>query len=181
MCVLDSLPDTGPADTGPTDSGPLDTGLPDTGSSAEECNGVDDDDDLQIDEGDSCPCPVSAFDGRVYLFCRMERDWDAARDLCRSVGYDLATIVDSEENDFILSQTSGAASDEEEWWIGLNDAASEGTFVWADGDSSTYRNWDSAEPDGGSSVACVDTNANDGTWGDSICSRDQFFVCRAGR
>ena len=31
-------------------------------------------------------------------------------------------------------------------WIGLNDLDNEGTFVWADGTNSSYRNWEAGQP-----------------------------------
>lgn len=62
----------------------------------------------------------------------------------------LATVTSSSEEDFILQsfgsvplQTGGGV------WIGLSDAAQEGTFVWVTGEALSYTNWQSGEPNGG--------------------------------
>ena len=68
-----------------------------------------------------------------------------------------------------------------EWWIGLNDHDSEGTFVWEDGTTVSYTNWHSGEPnDYGSGEDCGQLNFwGDGTWNDQSCSETLYFICES--
>ncbi|KAI6647376.1 hypothetical protein LOD99_12372 [Oopsacas minuta] len=91
-------------------------------------------------------------------------NWVDSRQQCLSSGYDLATISSSEENALWLSLVTGTT----DCWIGLNDIDNEGTFVWVDGSDSTYRNFDTNEPNGGSSESCVHTRSS-GRWNDHQC------------
>ena len=55
-------------------------------------------------------------------------------------------------------------------WIGLNDIDNENTFVWADGSSSTYRKWNSGEPnDSGGNEDCVHIFGTE-YWNDIPCT-----------
>ena len=91
--------------------------------------------------------------------------WSDARQECISRGYDLATITTLEENSLLFSLTSGSSC-----WIGINDIDNEGTFVWADGSESTYRQWDSGEPsDAGGNEDCGETVLGE-SWNDQPCA-----------
>ncbi len=65
---------------------------------------------------------------------------DVAHAKAQELGGYLATVNDAAENKF-LYQTFG-----DNVWIGFNDAAREGSFVWADGSTSNYTNWNGNEP-----------------------------------
>ena len=65
--------------------------------------------------------------------------WDSARQAAIALGGDLVTINDSAEQQWIYQNIiSGTYRN---YWIGLNDALTEGTLEWSSGDSSTYTNW----------------------------------------
>ncbi|HLP84817.1 MAG TPA: C-type lectin domain-containing protein [Phycisphaerales bacterium] len=65
-------------------------------------------------------------------------NWSQMRAFAQSMGGDLATVNDASEQSFIMASVINA---NEKVFIGLNDAAVEGAFVWADGSTSTYRNF----------------------------------------
>lgn len=76
-----------------------------------------------------------------YLLSR--QPWTSAEVEAVSLGGHLATINDLAENEWVAAQFRqpfGAM------WIGLNDAAVEGTYVWVSGDPSPYRNWYGGTP-----------------------------------
>ena len=49
------------------------------------------------------------------------------------------------------------------------------TAYWLDGNSSTYRDWYTGEPDGNS--GCF-TSTNAYVWGDLSCTSKQYYVCK---
>ena len=74
----------------------------------------------------------------------------------------LVTIASAAENAFLV--TNGLASPNP--WIGFNDFAVEGTFVWVTGEPVTYTNWGTGEPnDAGSSEDGVQIGST-GLWND---------------
>ena len=51
------------------------------------------------------------------------------------------TIDDASEQEFLQATFS-----DEAYWIGLSDAAEEGTFVWSSGETVNYTNWGTSYP-----------------------------------
>ena len=146
----------------------------------EVCDGLDNDCTGQGDDFGVCPCDVNYTfaDGRPYMFCTNEEPWADARDFCASYGYHLLTVNDALENIWAdgVSDTYSNAK----WWIGLNDIAVEGTFVWDDGTPLGYTNWHPGEPNNLGSLGedCTQFNRwGDQTWNDEPCSRSFKFIC----
>ncbi len=68
-------------------------------------------------------------------------------------------------------------------WIGANDQANEGTFVWADGPeagqnvSGIYTNWAAGEPNNSGGVEdCVVINLNSGQWSDNVAGNERWSL-----
>ena len=51
-------------------------------------------------------------------------------------------------------------------WIRLNDATLEGTYIWASGSTSSYRNWLTGNPNNTGNQDYVAFNVNTGVWDD---------------
>ena len=84
------------------------------------------------------------------------------------LGGHLVAINDAEENSWIRCNVATADGiNGEDAWIGLNDAASEGTFVWSNGDKATYTNWGGGEPNDAGGVEDVAQLRTDGRWNDN--------------
>lgn len=67
-------------------------------------------------------------------------------------------------------------------WIGLNDIDNEGTFVWADGNNSTYRDWYPGRPnDVDIDQDCGHTTSSP-YWYDNVCTyvADCYFCSGSG-
>ena len=62
-------------------------------------------------------------------------------------GWYLATITSSEEKDYLVGVISGLNEKNlNGYWLGGNDVASEGTFVWENGEDFSYSNWGAYQP-----------------------------------
>lgn len=90
---------------------------------------------------------INPDNGHIY-FLTEALSWTEAQAEAKAVDGNLVTINDLEENDWLWG-TFGTA---EPFWIGLNDAAVEGSFEWVSGqdpDIDFYEYWSSTQPDSG--------------------------------
>ena len=72
--------------------------------------------------------------------------WNDAEQFALTFGGHLATVRNQAENDWIFSTFANYGETQRFLWIGLNDAATEGTYVWASGETPGYVNWGIGEP-----------------------------------
>ena len=70
--------------------------------------------------------------------------WHDAKAYCESLGGYLATITSQEENDFIYSNL--ANNSPQVSWLGATDEEEEGVWKWVTGETWSYTNWYSGEP-----------------------------------
>jgi hypothetical protein len=78
-------------------------------------------------------------------------EWEYANATAMAWGGYLTTINDAYENGWIANYAFVHEEAQVPVWIGLTDAADEGTWVWANGENAAYRNWAHGEPNGGRS------------------------------
>ena len=83
---------------------------------------------------------VSAENGHAYKRIRCE-DWKDAQAQATAEGAYLVTINDETEQKWLQAVFGGEPS-----WIGLNDIAQEGEWIWDNGEPLTYTNWGLQEP-----------------------------------
>ncbi|MEC8253501.1 MAG: kelch repeat-containing protein [Planctomycetota bacterium] len=103
---------------------------------------------------------ISPVNGNRYAVTA-PMTWQQAEQVAVSSGGHLATIRDPAENAWAL-QTFGA-----NLWIGLNDLAVEGAYVWSSGELSPNRNWAPGEPQNDPTQDGVHFwSAYPGQWGD---------------
>ncbi|XP_071801137.1 snaclec macrovipecetin subunit beta-like [Asterias amurensis] len=93
----------------------------------------------------------------------------------------LVSILDQEEQDFVIRLMSKIRP-EEHFWIGLTDAAVEGVFNWTDGSVLEYTNWADKQPDEGWPeedyvVMAIDEKWNDARGADQTKAR-QKIMCK---
>jgi hypothetical protein len=130
---------------------------------------------------DTSSC-VTASDGlHDFWFCSDRVTWTDAQAACASLGAHLADIEDLTENDWIWAQAE-AVDAGTAWWFGLNDSATEGSYEWDGGASSTFTNWRTGEPNdfGGAEDCGRFPDDGAGLWADGGCSNTHAYVCEAG-
>jgi len=114
--------------------------------------------------------------GHDYLFVGDGRTWADAEAYAVSLGGHLVTINDPAEDAWLVS-TFGT-----QYWIGLNDIAVEGVWVWSSGEPVTYTNWFPGEPnnsDGTEDAAKIENRPPFIAWNDltpGAADPDAFVV-----
>jgi hypothetical protein len=113
---------------------------------------------------------VYSGNGHSYYLTSLST-WTDAEAYATSIGGHLVTLRNAQEDSWVYSTFIGVDGSQNLWY-GLNDAKTEGTFVWSSGETSTYRNWGSTEPSntGGSEdyVRCFEPSSpNWGKWNDA--------------
>ena len=101
-------------------------------------------------------------------------DWTDARDRCQSyTGANIASILSQEVQDALSSYITPQWTDD--YFIGLHDRDTEGTFVWQKGEKFDWTNWAKDEPGSWSSTYdCVkvedDAGEDQGKWKVDVCN-----------
>ena len=98
-------------------------------------------------------------------------NWTDSEAEAVTLGGHLATINDAAENAWVFSTFENFGGSARNLFIGLNDAAQEGTFVWVSGAPVVYTNWKAGEPNDSSGTEDYGMIANrfepgspDGKW-----------------
>lgn len=110
-------------------------------------------------------------DCSIYFLNQQSLSGADAQAFAQNLGANLVSIQSQDENDCIVSSlvNLGLNTSGDVIWIGYNDEATEGTFVWYDQSPVTYTNWASGEPNNnGGNEDCVQIYPNGG-WNDLPC------------
>lgn len=150
------------------------------------------------------PCPPgwTRWGNNCYRFYNQPRlNFDDSENFCASFvplesscpchTAHLASVESEDENNFLFN-----------WWkslrepitgyqqvrVGYTDSATEGTWKWSDGSSSSYTAWDLGQPDDfGSRQDCAvmwklpetaSSSGDRGKWDDSSCEVPRAFFCK---
>lgn len=151
----------------------------------ELCDGKDNDCDLGVDEyapdTTSCAgCTAVVIGARVFHLCAASLAWPAAEAACQLYGATthLASIHGQAEQDAVVTAIAmiNPAAD---WWIGLNDRDSEGSFVWIDATPVDFTAWADMEPnDYMAAEDCAEYIAGAaGLWNDAGCDIPYYYIC----
>ena len=101
-----------------------------------------------------CPAPslvvlagpvTNNANGHAY-FLLSDSTWTEAEAKAVELGGHLVTVNDAAENNWVFDTFSFFGGSNRHLWIGLNDAAQEGTFVWSSGEPIGYTDWYPGEP-----------------------------------
>ncbi|XP_035994263.1 macrophage mannose receptor 1 isoform X3 [Fundulus heteroclitus] len=116
------------------------------------------------------------YNGHCFSLFRTAKTWSDAQLACSQAGGNLASIRNTEDQSFVISQLGYAATDE--LWIGLNDRQREGLFDWSDHSTVSFTSWEFGRP----AVAtdqedCVLIRGESGNWVDRDCQEKHGFIC----
>ncbi len=84
----------------------------------------------------------SGGNGHTYTVTPSRMNWDTAEAYAISLGGHLVSINSPAEQAFIEATFLQGVDDRSVLWIGLNDVAVEGSFIWTTGEAVTFTNWD---------------------------------------
>lgn len=122
--------------------------------------------------------PVSwfPFRGHCYTFFLVERQWSDAVTRCMSIGANLLSIEDSDEQSFITSNMEAYQDSHTTFWIGLYKTIKD-EWLWLDKTVFGYNNWGEIDPD--SPFGGIQTS--DGQW----TSEDRWtragYICKKAK
>jgi hypothetical protein len=157
----------------------------------EVCDGLDNDCNEATVE--VCPnqcTPQKSLSDGIYLFCATGAAHAAAQTICEGERMNLVRIDSMEEQVFVADTRVIVFGNRPRVWIGGSDAATENTWLWADGEQfwagrangvpvgGLFTFWNGGEPndDGTEDCAHIRDN-NSGDWNDVGCGEGYRFVC----
>lgn len=140
-------------------------------------------------EPSDIPVAAVGLNGHYYYAYNLDTvtTWEEAKEYCESQGGYLATITNREEDEFVYSYLRNNF-DYESAYFGFTDRDEEGTWVWDNGEVSSYTNWHSGEPndenpneDYAMYYYKYDDGAwNDGDFGNQTVNGGKAFICEWG-
>lgn len=89
---------------------------------------------------------INPGNGHTY-YLLSPAPWTVSEAFAIGLGGHLATIRNMTEQDWVFNTFGTVGGIDRSLWIGYNDAAVEGTFVWASGESPSYTHWLPGQPD----------------------------------
>ena len=123
----------------------------------------------------ACPEPFTSYQGLCLFFSSIRLNWFEAKSACSVYGGKLVEI-ESDAKQTAVTDARSSAGITGEFWIGLNDLATEGSFVWAStGEPAVIANWVEGQPNNWLNQDCVMVDGNQ--WVDDPCTNTGHFVC----
>jgi len=114
---------------------------------------------------------MGTYNGHLY-YCSLDpATWPTASSVCNANGGYLASIGSAGENNFLANILTIQSA-----WMGLNDAAQEGNFVWSNGDPLTFANWYPQQPNDYNFDQDYCEILADGTWNDQYGNKPLEFI-----
>ncbi|ETE60214.1 Macrophage mannose receptor 1, partial [Ophiophagus hannah] len=107
-----------------------------------------------------------------------KKNWSAARDHCRNLEGNLASIPNKAVQAFLTVNLKSAAGDT---WIGFSDKNWDGRFLWTDGSGVYFTNWAKGSPrltNGDCVFMLRKPEKLAGYWRVGACSSKRSYICQ---
>ncbi|KAG8442809.1 hypothetical protein GDO86_011571, partial [Hymenochirus boettgeri] len=118
---------------------------------------------------------------KCFLSFMEQKAFHQASDVCFAQGGTLSTPENGDENDSLYDYVRKSVGSNVEIWIGINDLATEGTWVDTSGSRISFKHWEkeiTTQPDGGKQENCASlSTVAIGKWFDKNCKTELPFVC----
>ena len=108
------------------------------------------------------------YNGHSYYRSTGTANWTTAKSNCIAMGGYLVTVTTSGENSFLFNLWPSG-------WIGLTDEVTEGTWKWVTGETFSYTNWNSGEPNNSGNEDYIQF-VSGGRWNDLNNSSSLAYV-----
>jgi hypothetical protein len=109
---------------------------------------------------------VNPSNGNSYYLLENGPNWIDAEAAAVALGGHLASMDDFDENFWVVNNVLRFDGNDRRAWIGYTDQDSEGTFVWSNGSTATYTNWNAGEPNNANGTEHYTEILGNGTWND---------------
>uniref|UniRef100_A0A671L2P7 Macrophage mannose receptor 1-like n=1 Tax=Sinocyclocheilus anshuiensis TaxID=1608454 RepID=A0A671L2P7_9TELE len=127
-----------------------------------------------------CAPEWKSFKGKCYNMKEDMKTWTEAREYCRELGGDLASIMSRKQQAFLSTLIRDKTTD---FWIGFSNLAS-GRFKWTDGSKVTFTEWAKGEPQTyclffNQECVFMDKTSSSvfGKWVATDCNSTHGFIC----
>ncbi|MGE0396728.1 MAG: C-type lectin domain-containing protein [Kofleriaceae bacterium] len=134
--------------------------------------------DAPIDMAPACPATYAVVTGapanRVYRFINTAASWNAQRTACAADGANAYLAIPDDAAELMAINTLVPGGD---WWIGVTDSATEGTYLNVKGDPQTFLPWDMGQPNNINNADCVEVHQNNRAWNDTSCQTSSRAIC----
>ena len=117
-----------------------------------------------------------AAGGRPYCLVSGSFSWNEAKRACTTEGGSLA-VLDTAEQNSAVREALAARFSATKLWIGLTDAAEEGTWTWVSGAPFELAAWHEEEPNDFNRENCAELYSDSWTWNDLDCNVERPSVC----
>ena len=124
---------------------------------------------------------LTANNKKYILYDNVQNlSWHEAKIYCEQQGGHLATLSTQSEYNAIKNMMQG--TDFTQTFLGATDEENEGVWKWITGESWSYTNWNTNEPnncDGNENYLALNNSGLDFTWNDiaNFCEYDSAFIC----
>ncbi|MBN2498724.1 MAG: hypothetical protein JXR96_29305 [Deltaproteobacteria bacterium] len=139
-------------------------------------------DDGNNDDEDECSpdCQVGCsggrtFQGHCYRLVHTGSGWSGGHSACLALGMDYAAVSSSGEMSFLV-RFRDETENNRYLWLGLHYDEGAAAFVWTNGETVTYTNWASGEPNDNS---CCAVYRQSSYWYDNPCEQGYVPACES--